>query len=144
MAGSTLSTTASQAYLDFLLKGSTAPQYPSSLYVALFTTIPSLSGSGGVEVSTNNTGYARIELPRTNTTWTGPTGSGQEYNNTSEIVFGLPTANWGTIQGMGIYDASASGNLIFISTISTAKSVNLGDGQPRILAGQLKISRASC
>lgn len=144
MAGSTLSTTASQAYLDFLLKGANAPSYPSSLWVALFTTIPTLNGTGGVEVSTSGTGYARIEMPRATATWTGPTGTGQEYNNTNEIVFGMPTATWGTIQGMGLYDASTAGNLIFISTISTAKSVNLGDGQPRILAGMLKVQRASC
>jgi hypothetical protein len=45
---------------------------------------------------------------------------------------------------LGIYDAAAQGSLIFVSTIATAKSIQLGDGAPRILASQLKVLRAAC
>lgn len=144
MASSTLSNATSQQYLDYLLKGVALPSLPASLWLALFTTTPNLNGTGGVEVSTSGTGYARVELPRVSGTWTGPTGTNQEYNNTTELVFPVPTGNWGTIVSLGIYDASSNGNLIFISTIATSKQVSVGDGAPRVLASQLKILRAVC
>lgn len=144
MASSTLSNKTSQEFMDYLLKGVALSTLPSSLWLALFTTTPGLSGTGGVEVSTTGTGYARVELPRTTGTWTGPSGTTQEYNNTNDLVFPVPTGNWGTVVSLGIYDAASAGNLIFISTIATAKSISLGDGSPRIQASQLKVIRASC
>lgn len=144
MPSSTLSNATSQAFMDYLLKGVALTALPSSLYLALFTTTPNTNGTGGVEVSTSGTGYARVELARQTATWTGPTGTSQEYNNTNELVFPVPTGNWGTIVSLGIFDAASNGNLIFISTIATAKSVQLGDGSPRILASQLKVLRAIC
>ena len=144
MASSTLSYATSQQLLDYLLKGVNLPTMPASLWLALFTTTPNLNGTGGVEVSNSGTGYARVELPRISGTWTGPTGTNQEYNNTSEIIFPVPTGNWGTIVSLGIYDAAANGNLIFVSTIATSKSIQLGDGSPRVLSSSLKILRAVC
>ena len=144
MPSSTLSYATSQNFLDFLLKGVAMPSMPSSLWLALFTATPNLNGTGGVEVSTSNTGYARVELPRVAGTWTGPTGTNQEYNNTAELIFPVPTGNWGTVVSLGIYDAASNGALVFVSTIATAKSIQLGDGAPRILASQLKVLRAIC
>ena len=144
MPSSTLSNTTSAAFMDYLLKGVALSALPSSLWLALFTTTPNTNGTGGVEVTTSGTGYARVELSRVVGTWTGPTGTAQEYNNTNELVFPVPTGNWGTIVSLGIFDAASNGNLIFISTIATAKSITLGDGSPRIQGGQLKVLRASC
>ncbi len=144
MPSTTLSNATSQSFLDYLLKGVAMSALPSSLWLALFTTTPNSAGTGGVEVSTSGTGYARVELSRAGATWTGPTGTNQEYNNTNELVFPVPTGNWGTIVSLGIYDAASNGNLIFTSTIATGKSVALGDGSPRILASQLKILKAIC
>lgn len=145
MASSTLSNWASQQLMDYLLKGTAAPTFPATLYLALFTTTPTLSGTGGVEVSTSGTGYARVALSRSTSTWTGQTGGNdQMYTNTNELVFPVPTGNWGNIVSLGIYDAATAGNLVMISTITTSKPISLGDGAPRVLAGQLRILRASC
>lgn len=144
MPSSTLSNATSQSFMDYLLKGIVLPSLSGSLYLCLFTTTPNANGTGGVEVSTSGTGYARVELPRQTTTWTGPTGTNQEYNNTAEIVFPVPTGNWGTIVSLGIYDAASNGNLVFTSTIATARSIQLGDGSPRIQASQLKVLRSVC
>lgn len=144
MPSSTLSNSTSQQYLDYLLKGVALPTMATSLWLAMFTTTPNLNGTGGVEVSTSGTGYARVELPRVTGTWTGPTGSNQEYNNTSELIYPIPTGNWGTIVSLGVYDAGTAGNLIFVSTISTSRAITLGDGAPRIQAAQIKVLRASC
>lgn len=134
-------------FMDTLLKGSTWTG-PTTLYVALFTTAPALDGTGGTEVSTSGTAYARVLAGPTDgigaDCWTGPSGSNQEYSNVTELTFAVPTANWGTIVAAGIYDASSSGNLMYVATLATSKVVNNGDGAPRILANQLKISRATC
>lgn len=116
---------------------------PGSLWVALFTTVPALTGTGGVEVSTSGTNYGRVQI-LANTGWAGPSGTNQEYSNSADISYLVPTANWGTITGAGLYDASSGGNLYYVATLTSPKTVNNGDGAPRILAGQLRVSRAVC
>jgi hypothetical protein len=128
--------------MDLLLKNvSYTP--PSSLWVALFTTVPALAGTGGTEVSTSSTNYGRVEILAASG-WTGPSGTNKEYSNIADIAYLVPTANWGTLTGAGLYDASTGGNLCYVATLTTPKTVNNGDGAPRILAGQLRISRAIC
>lgn len=142
MPSSSASNYQTQKFLDLLLKN-TPYTPPTSLWVSLFITVPSLAGTGGVEVSTSGTAYARIEISATGG-WAGPSGANQEYSNVSDIVYSVPTANWGTITGAGLYDAQTGGNLIYVATLTAPKSVSNGDGAPRILAGQLRISRATC
>lgn len=128
--------------MDYLLKNvSWTP--PSSLWVALFTTVPNLDGTGGVEVSTSGTNYGRIEILASGG-WQGPSGTDREYSNISDLTFLVPTGNWGTIHGAGLYDASVGGNLMYVAYLTTPKVVNNGDGAPKILAGQLRITRATC
>lgn len=129
--------------MGYFLEG-TAYTPPTSLWLALFTTVPSLAGTGGVEVSTSGTAYGRKQIVSTGTSWNGPSGTNQEWSNAADITFNVPTGNWGTITGAGLYDAETGGNLLYIATLATAKTVNNGDGAPRVLAGQLKISRATC
>lgn len=146
MASSTLSNWASKQIMDFVLQGAAAPTLPANLYLALFTTTPTLGNTGGVEVSTTGgTGYARVPLLRADATWNDFSGGNDQlYTNAQELVFPIPTANWGTIVSLGIFDASTAGNLLFISTITTSKPIQVGDGAARVLAGQLRILRASC
>lgn len=136
-----------QKFLDLLLKG-TAYTPPTSLWIALFTTTNTIgyNGSGFVEVSTSGTAYAREEISTSVVGWTGPTVDGNNfyYANTADIVWEVPTANWGTVTGLGLYDASTAGNLLYFAQLSTSKTVSLGDGAPRIQAGAMRISRALC
>lgn len=143
MASSSASNYLTQKQLDLLLKN-TAWTPPASVWVAFFTTAPSLAGTGGVEVSTSGTAYTRQEIVAGGGSWNGPSGANQEYSNIADITFSVPTANWGTITAAGLYDASSGGNLLYVATLTTPKSVNNGDGAPRIIAGQFRISRAVC
>ena len=130
-----------QSQMDYLLKGvEWIP--PDTLYVALFNTLPSLADAGGQEVSTAGTGYSRKPISKVDG-WTGPDASGI-YANAEEILFDQPTANWGTINGAGLYDAATDGNLFYVSQLTTSKVVSDGDGGPKILQGQLRILRAVC
>lgn len=133
-----------QKMMDFVLKGAALVPV-GNLWIGLFTTVPSLAGSGGVEVSTSSTGYGRVAIVSgAGTQWTGPTGANKDYTNSVDLQYAIPSANWGNVVGAGVFDAETGGNLLYVGTLTTAKQVNNGDGAPRILAGQLKISRATC
>ena len=94
-------------------------------------------------MSTAGTNYGRVEI-LASSGWTGPAGANKEYSNIADIAYLVPTANWGTVTGAGLFDASTGGNLTYVATLTTPKTVNNGDGAPRMLAGQLRISRATC
>lgn len=115
----------------------------SNIYVALFTTVPNLDGTGGAEVPANtDTAYARQQVAVSNTEWDV---NGLEYSNANDIVFPAPnTTSWGQINGAGLYDAATGGNLLYVASLTTPKQVSVGDGSPKILANQLRITRATC
>jgi len=113
----------------------------TDVYIALFTTNPALDNSGGVEISTSGTNYGRVAVPIGAVQWNV---AGLEYSNASDITYGVPSSTWGTVNGAGIYDAATGGNLLYVSPITTPKTVSNGDGAPKILAGQLRITRATC
>lgn len=127
---------------DSILKGQQWTP-PTAIWVALFTTVPNLDGTTGVEVSTSGTGYARQQIQQ-GSGWTGPAGNTLVYSNTNDIVFDTPTANWGTIRGVGMYDAQVDGNLLYAAFLNNTKPVSASDNAPRIPAGQLRIARATC
>lgn len=129
--------------MDYLLNNNSWTA-PASIFVGLFTSAPALDGTGGTEVSNSGTGYARVAIAAGG--WNGPSGGNLEYSNASDVQFATPTANWGTIVAAGLYDSAIGGsnNLLFIAYLTTSKVVNNGDGAPKILAGQLRITRATC
>lgn len=145
MAGASTSDFLHKKQMDYLLKNGSADWKPQNVYVGLLTgtiQIPAqLTGSGLNEVSTSQTGYSRKGV----TSWSGAAGdSNLTYSNTDDITFNVPTANWGTITATALFDAETGGNLLYIAELTTPKTVSNGDGAPKILAGQLRISRASC
>lgn len=98
----------SQALLNVVFNKGTYTT--TTFYVAAFTTVGSDNGSGFVEPSGN--GYARVAT--TAATWnTASAGSPSTITNASTITFPGATGSWGTIQGIGIYDASSGGNLLW-------------------------------
>lgn len=110
------------------LKGTTFPAAPATLYIALFTTAPSNdTGSGAVEVSGGS--YARASIT-TSSGWSAISGGGssataEQISNGGTLSFPTPTANWGTVVAIGVYDASTAGNLLYWNTI-TSQTVNSG------------------
>lgn len=143
MPSSTASDYLNGKQMDRLLHG-VEWTVPTTIYVALFTTVPNLDGTGGVEVSSTGTAYARVAIPQGSTGWTKAVGSSLTYSNVQILSFETPTNNWGTIRGVGLFDAQTDGNLLFTGTLVTPKTVSGTDNAPRILANQLRISRATC
>lgn len=107
--------------LDYVL--SVASFTPAAtVYVALYTVMPSGSG-GGTEVTGGS--YARVAVTNNATNW--PAQTAQTKNNGAVIDFGTATADWGTIVGAAIWDASSSGNLYYWGPLTVSRTVLNGD-----------------
>lgn len=128
--------------IDHVLRA-TAYTAPVTTYVGLFTANPSDTG-GGTEVIGGS--YARVAVTSGTTAWAGTqsagsttasSGTGGTTSNNASITFPSPTANWGTVTGMGVFDASTLGNLLFYSALTVNKTVNNGDAAPAFAAAAL-------
>jgi len=104
------------------LRGGTAYSPAATHYYALMTTMPLASG-GGVEVSGGS--YARVAY--TNNTSNYPSASGGVKQNANQINWGTASANWGTVVGVAVYDASSGGNLLAFALLNTPTTINSGD-----------------
>jgi hypothetical protein len=117
---------------------------PSTIYVGLYTAAPSDSG-GGTEVSGGS--YARVQVGPSDGTWDATqggnsgasSGTGGATANSGAITFPTPSANWGSITHVGIFDASSAGNLLFWKALTQAKTVNNGDPAPSFATGALDV-----
>jgi hypothetical protein len=97
-------------------------QITGSLDVALFTVAPDDEGAGGTEVTGG--GYARVAHSAWNTA-----AAGIRTNN-GEIDFGDPSADWGTVVAVGLYDgATFKGVSTSFSTpiLTAVTSVKIAD-----------------
>lgn len=128
--------------IDYVLRGQ-AFTAPATVYVGLFTATPSDTG-GGTEVTGGS--YARVAVTSSLANWAGTqaaasttasTGTSGTTSNNASITFPAPTANWGTITSIGIFDAATTGNLLIWGALTTNKTVNNGDAAPSFAAAAL-------
>ncbi len=108
------------------MKGTAFVAATTNVYVALFTTAPADDGTGYVEVSGGS--YARVLMARA-TAFSAITGgtAPHQISNNGVLTFPTPSANWGTILAIGIFDLVTlnAGNLLYWNTI-TSQSINTG------------------
>ena len=130
--------------IDQVFRGQ-AYTFPATLYVGLLTAAPSDAG-GGTEVSGGS--YARVAVTSNLTNWSGtqgagtttaPSGTTGTTSNNTPIEFPAPTANWGQVSHVGVYDSLSGGNLLFWSPLSIAKTVNSGDAAPYYAIGAFSV-----
>lgn len=112
----------------------TTPSIPSTYYIGLSTTAPSIDGTNVTEPDTA-AGYARVALM----TLSEPVTS--VVTNSQAITFDESTASWGTVTHFVIYDTAerGSGNLLMYGQLSTARVVETATIMT-IKAGYLKLS----
>ena len=136
--------------IDFLFRGqalgiagasAAAGTGPATLYIGLFTANPTDS-TPGTEVTGGS--YARVAVTSSLANWAGTQGAGTTVassgtsgttSNNGVITFPAPTANWGVVTGMGIFDSATAGNLLIYSALTTNKTINNGDAAPSFAAG---------
>ena len=140
--------------IDWLLRGqaigitgasAAAGTGPTSTYVGLLTAAPSDTG-GGTEVTGGS--YARVTVASSLANWAGTqaaastvasSGTSGTTSNNGAITFPSPTANWGLITHMGVYDAASAGNLLFYAPLTASKNVSNGDAAPSFAAAALTL-----
>lgn len=128
--------------IDALLRGQTYTM-PTTVYVGLATTTGSDSACG-TEVSGGS--YARVSVTSSLANWAGTqsagstvasSGTGGTTSNNNAVTFPAPTANWGTVTEVCVFDASSAGNLLFRTALTVSKTVNNGDAAPSFAAAAL-------
>ena len=134
--------------IDWLFRGQPAQTLPANLFFGLFTASPADAG-GGTEVTGG--AYARVSVARSLANFAGTqgagttvasTGTGGQTSNNNAITFPAPTANWGSVVALGVFDASTGGNLIAWAPLTQAKTVNNGDAAPSFPAAALTFTLA--
>jgi len=115
---------------------------PATLHIGLFITLPTSDGLvAGTEVSTSGTNYARVAVTSNTTNWAATDSAGSTAatsggtsgttSNNAAITYGTPGGtSWGTVVGMGVWDASTGGNLLIFASLTAAKTVSTGDAAP--------------
>lgn len=104
-----ISTYLANKLFDHVLRGvSYTP--PTKVYLALYTTNPTASGTG-TEVSADGTNYARQEIAFDEAT-------AQATSNTAAIEFPKALTGWGNITHWGLKDASTTGNLLYFGVFT--------------------------
>ena len=114
---------------------------PATWYFGLYTATPGETG-GGTEVSGGS--YARIGVTAALANFAGTqsagstvasSGTGGQTSNNGTITYAAPSANWGVVSQMGVFDAVSAGNLWTFGTITpSAKTINNGDAAPSYAA----------
>lgn len=111
---------------------------------AVFTEQTAGLDSGAELTEPSGGGYARVGVTASLANFAGTqsagsttasSGTGGQTSNNGAINFASPSANWGFIWGIGIYDASSAGNNWLWAPLATAKTVNNGDTAPSLAAG---------
>jgi hypothetical protein len=99
----------------------------ATTWVGLFTTAPTTDASAsftGTEVTGGS--YARVSVA--SSVWSAITGGStapSQISNSSIITFVTPTASWGTVLAIGIFDAVTAGNLLWWNPI-TSQAIGTG------------------
>jgi hypothetical protein len=98
----------SQGILNHITGKSALFSIPTA-YAALFTGVGTDAGTGFTEPAVG--AYARVATAAAD--WATASGSApSQISNANTLTFPTATADWGTIIGFGLYDASSTGNLL--------------------------------
>jgi hypothetical protein len=126
--------------IDHLFRATIFPK-PSWFSVGLFTAAPSEAG-GVTEPAAGS--YARVIYPVGNNDWlatqggTGTSsGTGGLTRTAAAITFPAPTADWGTVTHLGVFDHG--GNLLLQGPLAVPRTIRAGDPAPVIVAGDLTV-----
>jgi hypothetical protein len=113
----------------------------SGVHIALHTADPTDAGTG-TEVSGGS--YARVAVTRNTSNWDAPVDASgaQRIVLNTVVTFPSPTANWGTVTHVGIWDAATTGNLLYSAALTTSRTINNGDGAPSFADGAITIDES--
>lgn len=103
---------------------------PAAVYLALFKTDPTHTGTAGTEIS--NVDYVRRAI-----TFGAPNGG--KVSNTLAVTYPVPTVAWDEAAYFGIMDAATNGNMLYYGVLSAPRKVKAGDTPITIGIGGITI-----
>jgi hypothetical protein len=118
--------------IDWMIRGQTYTP-PTTLYLALATSTGS-DAACGTEVTGGS--YARASIVSSMTNWAGTqssasttasSGTGGTTSNNITVTFATPTATWGTVAELCVFDAPTAGNMMWRNGLTVSKTINTGD-----------------
>ena len=145
---SDLTNYAENKIIDALLRGQ-AIGTPANWHFALLTAATDAEAGTLTEVSGGS--YARVSVAAALASFAGTqsagstvasSGTGGQTSNNAAITFPAPTANWGVVTHMALYDASTGGNAWIVKALSTPKTINNGDAASSFAIGAFTFTLA--
>jgi len=103
------------------IAGTTFATAPTATFVQLYNGDPTDAGSGGTAL------FTRYEVVSGSGSWTRGTGGNGTITNASAFTITSSATATASATHVAVWDASASGNLLFFGALSTAKTVASGD-----------------
>ncbi len=127
--------------LNHVFRAVAFPTIAASIYVGLHTADP-LDAGTGTEVTGGS--YARVGVVRATGAFAAPADNAgaQRTSNSAAITFASPTANWGTVTYVGVWDAATAGNLLYSAALGTSRTINNGDQAPSFAIGALTVDES--
>lgn len=96
---------------------------PAAVWLSAHTVDPTRTGSHANEISTSGTGYARQNI---STKMAAADAVTSIALNSTVIIVGPATADWGTINYGAFEDANAASNMLASGALTTAQTINTG------------------
>jgi hypothetical protein len=101
------------------INGTTFDAAPTSTYVQLYSQDPTEAGSATGAL------YTRVAVAAGG--WTRVTNSTATLSNTGIITITSSAGSGATASHVGVFDASASGNMLFYGALAASKVIATGD-----------------
>lgn len=111
-------------YLEDQITGwiaGTSMTAPTATFVQLYNGDPTDTGSSGTAL------YSRVTVASGAGSWTRGTGGAGTITNASAITITSSATATASATHFAVFDASATGNLLFYGALTTAKTIASGD-----------------
>jgi hypothetical protein len=103
------------------IAGTTFATAPTETFVQLYNGDPTDTGSSGTAL------YSRVSVASGAGSWTRGTGGNGTITNASAFTITSSATATASATHVAVWDASASGNLLFFGELTTAKTIASGD-----------------
>lgn len=104
---------------------------PEGIYVGLRTNIGSEVAGGG---------YNRFAAGPSDAAWTGPDEGNGRHGSATTLAWPSPTADWGTVASVVLWDAVVDGNALVAIPLTIARSITAGALAPNFQPGGISLT----
>ncbi|CAN5869761.1 hypothetical protein BH23PLA1_BH23PLA1_29580 [soil metagenome] len=127
--------------MNYWFGGQQPPSAPGTLYVGLSiaSSFHNLGYLWEVNLFHPSAGYARVAIANIPASWTAE--DPRIRKNSAEIVFPVPTADWGKVRSWFLADAATDGNVIASGDLPEIVEIGNGQVAPRFAVGALVFSK---